>query len=266
MKNIEFNLPTKIKKMIEGMTYQVDDIGKSDSRVYIFDKMVLKIEKRNIRNDETIAVMKALEGKIPLPKVICYEFDENYQYLLMSKINGKMACDEYYLEHPEKLLHILADTLKMLWNLDVKSCPRNRDIDTELIEAKYRVENNLVDLNDVEPSTFSEDGFKNPLELLEWLKNNKPTYEPVISHGDFCLPNIFIEDGKLSGLIDLGDTGLGDKWRDIALCYRSLRNNFNGTYGGKVYENFNPDMLFEYLGIKPNYDKLKYYLLLDELF
>ena len=78
MKNIEFILPYKIKNMIEGMTYQVDDIGKSDSRVYIFDKMVLKIEKRNIRNDETIAVMKALEGKIPLPKVICYEFDENY--------------------------------------------------------------------------------------------------------------------------------------------------------------------------------------------
>ena len=61
MKNIEFILPTKIKKMIEGMTYQVDDIGKSDSRVYILDKMVLKIEKRNIRNDETIEVMKALE-------------------------------------------------------------------------------------------------------------------------------------------------------------------------------------------------------------
>ena len=266
MKNIEFILPTKIKKMIEGMTYQVDDIGKSDSRVYILDKMVLKIEKRNIRNDETIEVMKALEGKIPLPKVICYEFDENYQYLLMSKINGKMACDEYYLENPEKLLHVLSDTLKMLWSLDIKSCPRNRDLDAELIEAKYRVENNLVDLNDVEPSTFSKDGFKNPLELLEWLKNNKPTYETVVSHGDFCLPNIFIENGKLSGLIDLGDTGVGDKWRDIALCYRSLRNNFNGTYGGKVYENFNPDMLFEYLGIKPNYDKIKYYLLLDELF
>lgn len=266
MKNSEFILPDKIKKIIDGMAYQLDDVGKSDSCVYIFDEMVLKIEKRNARNDETIEVMKFLDGKILVPKVICYEFDENYQYLLMSRITGKMACDEYYLEHPEELLQILADTLKELWSIDTKTCPRIRDIDVELAEAKYQVENNLVDLDDVEPTTFSKDGFKDPFELLEWLKNNKPTYEPVLSHGDFCLPNIFIKNGKLSGLIDLGATGVGDKWRDIALCYRSLRNNFNGTYGGKVYEKFNPDMLFEYLGIKPNYDKIKYYLLLDELF
>ena len=170
MKNSEFILPDKIKKIIDGMAYQLDDVGKSDSCVYIFDEMVLKIEKRNARNDETIEVMKFLDGKILVPKVICYEFDENYQYLLMSRITGKMACDEYYLEHPEELLQILADTLKELWSIDTKTCPRIRDIDVELAEAKYQVENNLVDLDDVEPTTFSKDGFKDPFELLEWLK------------------------------------------------------------------------------------------------
>ena len=53
---------------------------------------------------------------------------------------------------------------------------------------------------------------------------------------------------------------------DIALCYRSLKHNFDGTYGGKVYEDFNPELLFEKLGIEPDWDKLKYYILLDELF
>ena len=46
---------------------------------------------------------------------------------------------------------------------------------------------------------------------------------------------------------DLGDTGIGDKWRDIALCYRSLKHNFDGSYGGKVYTDFDSDMLFEAL-------------------
>ena len=64
----------------------------------------------------------------------------------------------------------------------------------------------------------------------------------------------------------LGKTGIGDKWNDIALCYRSLKHNFDGTYGGKVYAKFNPDMLFEKLAIKPNWEKINYYLLLDELF
>ena len=64
----------------------------------------------------------------------------------------------------------------------------------------------------------------------------------------------------------LGDTGIGDKWRDIALCYRSLKHNFDGSYGGKVYPDFDPDMLFEALEIEPDWEKLRYYILLDELF
>ena len=108
--------------------------------------------------------------------------------------------------------------------------------------------------------------FKDAEELLSWLKENKPSYEPVLSHGDFCLPNVFIKDGKLSGLIDLGNTGTGDKWMDIALGYRSLKHNFDGTYGGKVYEGFRPEVLFEKLGIEPDMEKIRYYILLDELF
>jgi aminoglycoside phosphotransferase len=57
-----------------------------------------------------------------------------------------------------------------------------------------------------------------------------------------------------------------DKWNDIALCYRSLKHNFDGTYGGKVYKDFNPDILFEKLEIEPDWDKINYYILLDELF
>ena len=61
------------------------------------------------------------------------------------------------------------------------------------------------------------------------------------------MPNILINNNEISGFIDLGDAGVGDKWRDITLCYRSLKHNFDGTYGGKVYPNFNPNLLFEYL-------------------
>ena len=88
----------------------------------------------------------------------------------------------------------------------------------------------------------------------------------MLSHGDFCLPNIFLKDGKVSGFIDCGDTAIGYKWKDIALCYRSLKHNFDGTFGGKVYPDFNPDLLFDALGIEPDWDKIRYCILLDELF
>ena len=75
-----------------------------------------------------------------------------------------------------------------------------------------------------------------------------------------------IDGGRISGFIDLGDMGVGDKWRDIALCYRSLKWNAEGAYGGKVYPGIRAEMLFDALGIAPDEDKVQYYILLDELF
>lgn len=259
-------IPESIANHIAGKQYSIDDIGMSGSQILIFDDAVLKIVKYRKENDDTVRMMRWLEGRLPVPKVICYESDAECQYLLMSRLAGKMSCSEYYLEHPQELLTLLAEALKMLWAVDVTDCPRKRDIDAELAEARYRVENELVDMDNVEPTTFGEGGFKDPKALLEWLENNRPDYEPVLSHGDFCLPNIFMDEGRISGFLDLGDTGIGDKWRDIALCYRSLKHNFDGSYGGKVYAGFQPDMLFEKLGIRPNLEKLRYYILLDELF
>ena len=315
------DLPENIRKLIEGKPYKTDDIGMSGSKIFVFDDCVLKIVEvwdKAIRdkNDATVRVMRWLEGKIPVPKVLCYECTysadrgENsyngeafcargtgrgvgsntggetagvrrntgcdagggqnvggsFQYLLMSRVPGKMSCDTYYLERPRELVRLLASALKMLWSIDVQGCPRNRTIEKELEEARFRVENTLVDVSDSEPDTFGKDGFASPTALLHWLQEHKPDYEPVLSHGDFCLPNVFVEGGRISGFIDLGETGIGDKWREIALCYRSLKHNFDGTYGGKVYPDFKPDMLFEELGIEPDREKIRYYILLDELF
>ncbi len=80
------------------------------------------------------------------------------------------------------------------------------------------------------------------------------------------MSNIFIKNDKINGFIDLGRSGIADKYQDIALCYRSLKHNFDGSHGGKVYENFNAESLFIELGIVPDWQKIKYYILMDELF
>ena len=259
-------MPSKIRTLVDKKPFTVDDIGMSGNQVLIFEDMVLKIEDSVASMAEQVQMMQWLKGKIPVPQVIAYEEDNGKSYLLMSKINGEMSCDDYYLEHPQVLLEALVCGLKMLWEVDIKECPCIRDLDIVLGEARIRVEDNLVDLDNVELTTFVEGGFENPKHLLEWLESNRPTFEPVLSHGDYCLPNIFLKNGQITGFIDLGRIGIGDKWNDIALCYRSLKHNFDGTYGGKVYEDFNPDMLFEKLGMEPDWNKIKYYLLLDELF
>ncbi len=259
-------IPSKIKALVERKAFTVDDIGMSGNQVLIFEDMVLKIEDDTASMENQVQLMQWLQGKIPVPKVFVYEKLNEKSYLLMSRISGEMSCATYYLEHPQMLLEALANGLKMLWKVDINDCPCRRDLDAVLQEARMRVESDLVDLDSVEPTTFGEAGFENPKNLLEWLENNRPSFEPVFSHGDYCLPNIFLENGQIKGFIDLDRAGIGDKWNDIALCYRSLKHNFDGTYGGKVYEEFNPDLLFQKLGIEPDWNKINYYLLLDELF
>ena len=254
------SLPEEIRNHIDGREYTIDDIGKSGSKILIFDDFVLKITDKSSDDRNAVEMMCWLEGKLPVPKVISFVEDDHQRYLLMTRIKGKMSCDKYYMEHPNELIPILAKSIKMLWKIDIK------DLDNELPRAEFRVDNGLVDISDAEPDTFGENGrFENPRELLTWLQDNRPPYEPVLSHGDLCLPNILIDNGDISGFIDMGNCGIADKWEDIAMCYRSLNHNADGTYG-KVYSGIDPDLLFKELGIEPDMEKIDYYILLDELF
>ncbi|HHX59765.1 MAG TPA: aminoglycoside 3'-phosphotransferase [Epulopiscium sp.] len=259
-------LPDKIKNLIGNESFSYDDVGMSDSTVIIFTDKVLKIQSISKESEHEYQVMEWLQDKLPLPRVLAYEKAEDKNYLLMTKVSGEMSCADQYMRNPEKLANLLAEGLKMLWKVDISNCTYMHGLDEKLQMAKYNVQNNLVDMENVEPETFGENGFESSEHLLKWLITNRPEEELVFSHGDFCLPNIFLSGDKISGYIDLGKAGIADRWQDIALCYRSLLHNFEKKYCDKKYQGFRADILFEKLDIVPDWDKIRYYILLDELF
>ena len=258
-------IPASIRRQIESQPYAVNETGMSGSQVLVFPDAVLKIGPHSQLTDGMLRVLRWLEGRLPTPRVLGFEQDAETEYLLMTRVPGKMACDKSYLNQPDLLLKLLAEAIHMLWQTDIADCPQNRSLDGELAHARYSLEHGLVDFSRCEPETFGPGGFEGPEALLTWLENNKPPLEPVFSHGDCCLPNIFFEGSHVSGFIDLGDSGVADKWRDLALCYRSLKHNTNGFYGFNI-PGFQPEKLFDELGITPDWDKLRYYILLDEFF
>ena len=103
-----------------------------------------------------------------------------------------------------------------------------------------------------------------PTLLLDWLKENLPPQDRVVTHGDFCLPNLFTDGKRFTGFIDVGKAGAGDRWMDLALGWRSLKHNSDGHYG-KIYPDIHPDDLFRAAGVPKDEEKLRYYILLDEL-
>ena len=176
-----------------------------------------------------------------------------------------MACSEAMLNQPKAQFQLLSDALQQIWSVDWHDCPYDCRLDWKLQIAEQNVVNGTVDTDMCEPDTFGANGFRDPEALLYWLYSNQPKEELALSHGDFCLPNIFFHNGKLAGLIDLGRCGIADQWCDIALCYRSVKHNCAGIYANQVARSFNANEFFQILNIKPDWDKIRYYLLLDEL-
>ncbi len=254
----EMKLPKRLMDQLVNEKYELDNIGCSDSSIIIFSDKVLKIEKQSEESDNEHRMYQWLQGKLPIPMVYESFCEQGYNYLLMSRLEGEMVCSEHNLSSPDKVIRYLVNGLKILWNIPIIECPVVNSLDNKLRLAKERIDKNLIDMNEFEPETFGEDGFSSIEELYDYLVKNKPMEEYTLIHGDYCLPNIFVVDDKISGYIDLGRSGIGDKWQDIALCVRSLKHNFHSDAYCSQF--------FEELGIEYDEEKVKYYILLDELF
>lgn len=262
-------IPEKICRLIGDEKYETDKIGMSESSVLMYENKILKVQEYNEEAANEYRMLQYLHEKLPVPQVYAHEISDGKSYLLMSKCPGEMSCSHEYMRNPSVLCKLLANGLKRLWSIDISACPSDQRLSHKLVQAEYNIENGLVDLDNVEPDTFGENGFRNPAELLQWLYDNKPEEELVFSHGDYCLPNIFGIHDEVTGYIDLGKTGISDKWCDIALCYRSLSHNYSGKYNcdaDHTYPDYDELLLFRELDIKPDWEKIRYYILLDELF
>lgn len=257
--------PATLAEKLSGFTLTKNTIGCSASGVYHCqsetDSLYLKIQKLNAGVIKELEIISWLDGKLPVPKIKYFYEDNGYSYLLMTAVDGYMSCEcpgDELLKPFENTVKLLAEGLLMLQNVDITDCPFENSLSIKLKDALYNIEHGLVNLDD-----FEEDNdFDTPMDLYHWLTENKPPEELFFTHGDYCLPNIFIDGNSITGFIDLGNAGIADKWQDIALCVRSIGYNLRNCEEKDRYVR----MLFDYLNIEPDWKKIKYYILLDELF
>ena len=223
-------IPNIINKYIAHQDFLADSIGRSNAGVYLFEDLVLKIQPISEESENEWIMLGWLKGKIPVPNVIEHICENGYSYILMTKCAGQMTCAERYMTDPMKQTELLAGALHRLWSIPAENCPCHWPLEKRLQQAANNIAAGKVDIYDAQPGTFGSNSFRDPEALLQWLVDNKPKEASTMSHGDFCLPNVFVDDSGLTGLIDLGKAGTADPWQDIALCLRSLSNNYNGVY------------------------------------
>lgn len=261
-RELGMNFPPSISAIIGSEAYHQENTGMSAADVLIFENYVLKIRPEGGADTMDTEILRWMHGRLPVPEVVAHEIRDRKDWLLMTRTKGKMLCDPSVMKKPALLLDCMAEALHRLWAVPIIDCPFDQTDCPARAEQAFL--SGRFDPSNVEPETFGPDGFESPEALVDWLKSHQPPIDQVFSHGDFCLPNLYTDGRRFSGYIDVGDSGIGDRWMDLALGWRSLKHNSDGHYG-KRYP-IDPDDLFRAAGVSKDDEKLRYYLLLDELF
>ncbi|HEX8737393.1 MAG TPA: APH(3') family aminoglycoside O-phosphotransferase [Pyrinomonadaceae bacterium] len=261
LESLQISLPAPLARMISGYTWRQNNVGFSPSKVFRLDAenkdaLYLKIAPRTLAHSLLREKMKLewLENRLPAPEVLFFAAGESADYLLLSAISGTDASDASLKTDIPRVIEQLTNGLKTIHALPIEDCPFDERNDCKIEPARELVAKNLVDEDDFDEINLG----KTAACLFQELIENKPADEDsVFTHGDYCLPNVIFENKRLSGFVDWGNAGIADRYQDLALLTRSVIYNFGAEY---------EELVFKIYGIEPDWEKIRFFRLLDEFF
>ena len=231
--------PADFQPLLNGIPVY-DSSCSADARVYYLDReggLFLKKSSKGTLQKEA-AMTSYFHSKGFGPEVLVYESLED-DWMLTRKLPGEDCTDAMYLEDPNRLCDTTAQLLRMLHD----TCPAGYPIDhttTYLSTARKNYESQKYDT-----SLFPDNwGYASAEEAWKAVEENaKYLQTDTLLHGDYCLPNIMLDNWRFSGFIDLGNGGLGDRHADLFWGIWSLqfnlksdcyRDRFLDAYGREV--------------------------------
>ena len=132
-------------------------------------------------------------------------------WMVTRALAGEDCIHPKYLEDPKRLSETLGTLLRQLHETDPSGCPvpnRNETYIATVIR--------------------NHDGCTAPNTEQAWdiaRQNLNCLDSGVLLHGDYCLPNVMLDNWRFSGFIDVGFGGIGDRHIDLYWgCWSLLFN------------------------------------------
>lgn len=254
-------VPASIAAHIEGYTWSRNTVGESGGAVYHLHgqpDLYLKHGRGTVADDllaETTR-LRWLSAHIAVPAVRQFSCDASEAWLLMDALPGRTAY-ELLAAAPERgpaIVDAISRFLQRLHAIPVTDCPFNSSLEFRLARAHARMVAGLVDEDDFDDERAGQTAAQVWQEMTDLLPM---AADPVVTHGDFSLDNLFVQDGEVAGCIDVGRAGIADRYQDLAILHNCL-----GDFG--------PDLqrqMFESYGVRqPDQRKLRFHLMLDAFF
>ncbi len=191
---------------------------------------------------------------LPVPEVLDCGADGNVEWMLTAALPGRDATTPELKADPRALVTLLAQGLRRFHEAPVNECPFNFTLEVAIDQVRDRVAAGLVN---PETDFHPEHRHHTPRSALAELERTRPATEDlVVCHGDYCLPNVLIDDGKVVGFLDLGEVGIADRWLDLAVGPWSVTWNL-----GPGWE----EQFLSAYGIDADQERIAFYRLLYDL-
>jgi aminoglycoside phosphotransferase len=162
---------------------------------------------------EAVRLRWARRAGLPVPAVLSACGAGSAEWLLTEALPGRSAVDPALMADPATLVPMLAAGLRRFHEAAARDCPFPFGNDVALARAGRRVRAGLIAPGDMHP----EHAHLDPAAALAELERLRPGREDlVVCHGDYCLPNVLVSGGAVTGFVDLGELGVADRWWDLA--------------------------------------------------
>ena len=181
--------PQEIRCFMQNANIYDSSCHSSAKVFYIDTGYYLKIDKKGSMKRE--AELTKIFYEIGLGVELLFYISKEKDYMLTRSAVGEDAIS--YLDTPRKICEVMAKTLLDLHSLSTNEIPESARMQQYKNSSKK--------------------------EFIQKLKCD------TLIHGDFCLPNIILDNGEFSTLIDFSMSGIGDKHIDLYWAIWSLDFN-----------------------------------------
>lgn len=171
-------------------------------------------------------------------EVLAYETGDR-DWLLTRRVWGEDCTHDMYLRQPERLCDILGQRLRMLHEMDFDGCPVPDRMESYRALAEQNYRTGSYDASHF-PDNFGYASAEDAWAVIS--RDGHLLKSDTLIHGDYCLPNVMLDDWCFSGFIDLGNGGVGDRHIDLFWGVWSLGFNLKtDRFGDRFLDAYGRD-------------------------
>lgn len=206
------NIPIDLRSLMFG--YPVYDSSCSpDARVYFVARdggyYVKQAPKGSLATE---AEMTRYFHSLGLGVEVARYISEENDWLVTKAAVGEDCTSKRFLDDPRRLAILLGESLRSLHEIDHTGCPVQNRNETYLATVNENYRKGMFD-NSIFTGDFTfesaDQAYREYTEVKALLDDE------VLLHGDYCLPNVILDDWRLSAFIDVGNGGVGDRHIDL---------------------------------------------------